>query len=274
MINITVSKEKKEQIVNYYIKHREEKGIVDRIINKFEISKKTFYNILNERGIKLSKETATTPEDDEYEDEKDDTNDDDKPEVLFYFDDSEINPDSIILKFKAMGWLEKANAQRVINISNYIEDTYGINVWESYINYLIWMINSLESKQLETDIKQIKERNFQIFDTPQTKREKIEKKFYDQMLETLIDKPDMIKESIIESQPEPQQQDFDLWGNLIMLTNPKMFGLYKMITDNNFRDIYLKSLKQFQQFSKLVKSKKPNLKKVEKTISEILKKRD
>lgn len=154
-----------------------------------------------------------------------------------------------------MGWLEKENAQRVINISNYIEDTYGINVWESYINYLVWMLNSLESKQLETDIKQIKERNFQIFDTPQTKREKIEKEFYDQMLETLIDKPDMIKESIIKPRPEPQQQDFDFWGNLIMLTNPRMFGLYKMITDNDFRDEYLKSLKQFQQFSKNLKNK-------------------
>jgi len=259
VIKITVSENIKDEIVRYFNAHINEKGLIPKISNKFKISEKTTRKILNERGIELSKKPTTISEDNEYEDEEDETNNDDEPEVLFYFDDSEISPDSIILKFKAMGWLEKENTQRVINISNYIEDTYGIDVWESYINYLIWMLNSLESKQLETDIKQIKERNFQIFDTPQTKREKIEKEFYDQMLETLIEKPDMVKESIIEPQPEPQQQGFDFLSNLIMLTNPKMFGLYKMITDNDFRDRYINISKQFKQFSKLLKSKNPDL---------------
>jgi len=42
-----------------------------------------------------------------------------------------------------------------------------------------------------------------------------------------------------------------------------MFGLYKMITDNNFRDIYLKSLKHFQQFSRNLKNKNLKQRKAE-----------
>jgi len=256
---------KEKEIIDYYLNAKDKKKAIQDIKKETGLSIQEIYrklrknNILPPTKFENNIKDNNEDEEDEWEDDEDDTNNDDKPEVLFYFDDSEINPDSIIPKFKAMGWLEKENAQRVINISNYIEDTYGIDVWESYINYLIWMLNSLESKQLESDIKAIKERSFQIFDTPQTKREKIEKEFYDQMLETLIEKPDMVKESIIEPQPEPQQQGIDFLSNLIMLTNPKMFGLYKMITDNEFRDRYIDISKQFKQINKLLKSKNPDL---------------
>lgn len=240
----------KKEIIDYYINADDKKKAIEYLREKYDFSLRWLYQILKESNIATPSKFKNNINSDNIK----------KPEIVLQsFDDLKIYSDSLIQKFKDHGFYDEDKAQRAMNIHIYAEENIGIDVWEGYWDYLLQLIYEIEKKQLQSDIKEIKAGHFKKLKTVDTVMKEMAISSAEEIQDAL--KPKVVEPS--EPEQETQQQDFDLWGNLIMVTNPKMFGLYKMITDNNFRDIYLKSLKHFQQFSRNLKNKNLKQRKAE-----------
>lgn len=168
------------------------------------------------------------------------------------FDDSEIEYDSLIQKYKAHGFYDKDEAQRNMNLHHYAEEITGIDVWNNYWIYIRQMIYDIESDQLQSDIKEIK--------TGQGKIKTVDTILDQIAISSAEELQDTLNPKIVEpSKPKPEPQK-DQWGEMLRFTNPKMYLIYKIMSDPQVKAEYINAFNQYQQYSKLLKSKKPILK--------------
>ncbi len=241
-----------KEIIDYYLKAKDKKKAIQDIKEATGLSIQEIYRKLRKNNI-LPPSKFKNEDEDEWEGEEDDDN---KPEiVLKSFDDLEFDSDSIIQKFKQFGFYEKDKAQRAMNIYMYAEEEIGIDVWETFWDYLLQLIYNIEKTQLQSDIKSIKAGHFKKLKTVDNILDQIAISSAEEIQDTL--KPKLVE----PSKPKPKAQE-DQWGKLIRFTNPKMYVIYKIMTDPQIKAEYIQAFNQYQQYSKLFKSKKLNLKNI------------
>lgn len=169
------------------------------------------------------------------------------------FDNLETDSESLIQKYKDHGFYERENAQRAMNMHIYAEKKTGIDVWEGYWDYLLQLIYNIEKNQLQTDIAEIKKGNFGKLKTVDTVMEQL-------AISSAEEIQDILKPKLTEpSKPKPEAQE-DQWGEMLRFINPKMYLIYKIMSNPQIRQGYIDAFNQYQQYSKLLKSKKPILK--------------
>ena len=234
----------KKEIIFYYTNSEDKKKAIEHLCEKYDFSLRWLYQILKENNI-------ATPS--KFKNDID--SDDNKPNIILKsFDDLETDSDDpIIQKFKRHGFYEEDKAQRAMNIQFYAEERTGIDVWEGYWNYLVQLIYDIESNQLQSDIKEIKAGHFKKLKTVDTIMDQIAISSAEEIQDTL-------KSKLAEpSKLKPEAQE-DKWGELLRFTNPRMYLVYRFISDPQVKEGFINAFNQYQHFSKSFKSKKLNLK--------------
>lgn len=229
----------KKEIIDYYLNAKDKKKAIDDLCKMYEFSRQWIYQILKENNIPTPSKFKNDLDSDNIK----------KPEtILQSFDDLEIYSDSLIQKYKDHGFYDKDEAQRNMNIQMYAEAITGIDVWNNYFVYLRQLIYDIESDQLRSDIKEIKTGHF--------RKSKTVDNIIDQMVISSAEEiRDTLNPKVAEpSEPKPEPQK-DMWGEMLRFTDPKMYMVYKLMTDPKVKEGYINALNQYQQ---LVKSKNLN----------------
>lgn len=211
----------------------------------YDFSPQWIYHILKENNI---------PTPSKFKNDIDSDNIKKPKTILQSFDDSEIEYDSLIQKYKAHGFYDKDEAQRNMNIHMYAEEITGFDVWNNYWIYIRQIIYDIESDQLQSDIKEIK--------TGQGKIKTVDTILEQIAISSAEELQDVLNPKVAEpSKPKPEPQE-DQLGEMLRFTNPQMYIKYKCITDPRIKEGFINAfnqfLQQYQQYSKLIKSKKPN----------------
>ena len=238
----------KDKIIKEYLEAENKDRVIKELSIENDLSIRTIYRILKENNI-------STPS--KFKNDIDSNNIKKPKTVLQSFDDLETESisESLIKKYKDHGFYERDDAERNMNIQMYAEEITGLDVWNNYFYYLRQLIYDTEKTQLQTDIAEIKKGQGKI-KTVDTILDEIAISNAEEIRDIL--KPKVVEPS--KPEPEPEKQDFDkLCGEMIQFISPKMYLIYKGMTDPQVRAEFVNILNQYQQYNKLFKSKNPNL---------------
>lgn len=252
---MTVSEKEKDRIVNYYNKHREEKGIVDKIIIKFKISKSTLYNILDERDTELYRKTPVISEDNEYkdeEDEEDDITNNNKPiigdTILAKIEEYWGDRDDIPLRNKDISYL----------IVKSWEIKYGVDGWKMWEDFILDTEKILSRNELEKALQDIKE-NRNPFETFESVLQDYREIYAREILKSLQQPSETPEPSEPRTPPREPFFNEQFIENFLAIKNPILYRLYKI--NKGETDPLMQYIKFLEQVKK-IKDSKPNLKNI------------
>ncbi len=276
-----IKEEKKAEIVESYLKIRNELKAVKKTADKFDISERSVYRILRERDIPKPSKTDNEDYSDEfcaeypiYDSENNryvarldhvkssrEKKNFDELEV-FNEDDEEIinNPIVIAEKLTQYGFRDITGIERLVNLVKYIQGRSGIDVCGEFERYLFYLVRDVESDQLKRDIMEIRKGNLNVFNSGSGNniKDDMEKILLEMTKNLLVEKfsSDSEEEITIPESPKPEPKQFqneEFMESFLALTNPMLYRI--LMIQKGKQDPLLAVIKQYNFINKAKKEK-------------------